>query len=366
MGQGKAARSRATRLHEAFVVCVLAGASCSQAPAPARAQVPHPELAIRAPTPEVAASTADLPPFTALEGPVPIVLVTIDGARWQEIFEGADATRWTSPAPRPSATELMPHLHAMDAAVGAPGRGLIRATGPNFVSLPGYREILSGHASAACQDNNCPPITSTTVLDQASDAGLRVAAFGSWETLARAATSQPGAFVASFGRGDDPDVDPWPGQGDFRPDGLTAQRALEHLVSERPDVLFLGLGEPDEYAHHGDYAGYIGALRAADAILGRLEQTLAQMGPRGAATHVLVTADHGRANDFASHGGFAPESARVWLFARGPRFRARGAVRSPTERHLSDLAPTMRALLGLSAPAGDPGDGTVLVELLGG
>jgi hypothetical protein len=294
----------------------------------------------------------------------PVVLVTIDGARWQEIFTGADPSRLGMPAPLPTAAELMPHLHAMQVALGVPGAGVIRATGPNYVSSPGYREILTGRASVECQSNDCPRIASETLLDEASAAGLRVAAFASWERIDFAATARPGAFYVSAGRAGDPTIEPWPGAGDFRPDELTAERALEHLVREEPDLLFLGLGEPDEYAHHGDYAGYVRSLRAADAILGRLEETLARMGARGAETHVFVTADHGRAGDFRGHGGWAPESARVWLFASGPRVRARGAVQSPRERHLSDLAPTLRVVLGLRTPKADLASGSVLSEIL--
>ncbi len=322
---------------------------------------------VAAPTRQTVLGSAVVPsPPKAQPSRVPIVLVTLDGARWQEIFAGADPERSPPPQRLPSAAELMPNLHAMDAEVGAPGAGVIRATGPNFVSSPGYREILTGRASDACQSNECPRIATETLLDEASAAGLRVAAFASWEKIDLAATARPGAFRVSAGRAGDPDIEPWPGTGDFRPDALTSQVALEHLVREEPDVLFLGLGEPDEYAHRGDYEGYLRSLERADAILGRLEATLARMGDRGAWTHVFVTADHGRAYDFRGHGGWAPESSRVWLFAKGPRVVAHGAVKSPRERHLSDIAPTVRALLGLPAPKRDLASGDVLSELIGG
>jgi Metalloenzyme superfamily len=349
------ARFAAARFRELVLGALLAAASsCSLVNAGPSAEPP------RAPDPPPL--RAEVPVTRSTR--VPIVLVTIDGARWQEVFVGTDATRIGVPSAPRTAASLMPNLHAMDAAVGAPAHGVIRATGPNFVSLPGYRELLTGRASLACQDNECPRTTTDTILDEASAAGMRVAAFASWERLDRAATARPGAFHVSAGRGGDPKIEPWPGSGDFRPDALTAQLALEHLAHEQPDVLFIGLGEPDEYAHHGDYPGYLRALENADAMLGRLQATLATMGERGSATHVFVTADHGRANDFRGHGGFAPESARVWLFASGPELRARGMIASPAERHLSDVAPTLRVLLALPAPNRGVADGRVLTELL--
>ena len=44
-----------------------------------------------------------------------------------------------------------------------------------------------------------------------------------------------------------------------------------------------------------------------------------------------------------------PEAARTWLVATGPRIMARGDVASARERHLADIAPTMRLVLGLPA-----------------
>jgi len=289
-------------------------------------------------------------PSAAVSGPV--ILVTIDGARWQEIFEGTDAQLTSAPWAHRSPRDLVPNLDRLvrerGAAVGAPGQGVIRATGPNFVSLPGYTEILTGRAPITCQDNSCATITVPTLLDETHAAGGAVAAFGSWEMLDRAVSSRPGSFVVSCGRNGDPNIDPWPGSGGFRPDRLTAQKALEHLETARPDLLYVGLGEPDEYGHHDDYAGYLRALTFADGVIGRLLAVLDRMGPRGQATHLFVTADHGRARDFKGHGGSAPESARVWLIATGPSIAARGRVASSHERHLADVAPTLRTLLGLS------------------
>lgn len=291
----------------------------------------------------------------------PVVLVTVDGVRWQEIFEGTDPGRTARPR---RAAELVPNLERLarerGAAVGAPGLGLVRASGPEFVSLPGYTEILTGRSVHGCPNNECDGPGVPTLLDQAHDAGARVAAFASWDRLARATSAQPGRFFVSCGRHGDPTIDPAPGGGDFRPDRVTADLALAHLERERPDVLFLGLGEPDEYAHHSDYEGYLRALSFADAVVGRLFATLDRMGPRGARTHVIVTVDHGRSSAFHSHGGFAPESARVWLFAAGPEIAARGRVVSPREHRLADVAPTLRAVMGLprdlAPPAGEPLD----------
>lgn len=300
-------------------------------------------------------------------GRAPVILMTIDGARWQEIFQGEDPV--FVHGPRRSPAEIMPNLHRLaterGALVGAPGRGVMRATGPNFISLPGYNEILSGRSPLACQDNDCAPASSPTVLDEAYADGAKVAAFASWEKLARAVTVAPGRFDVSCGRAGDPAINPWPGGGDFRPDALTAQLALRYLANEHPDVLYLGLGEPDEYAHMTNYPGYLKALSFADAVLGQIFVTLDRMGDVGARTNVFVTVDHGRGKDFRGHGSSYPESSRVWMFAAGPDIAARGLVASNGEHRLADVAPTLRVLMGLD-PDPSTHAGAPIRELLGG
>lgn len=283
--------------------------------------------------------------------PDPVVVVTVDGARWQDVIDG---------------DELMPTLHSLarerGAFVGADARAAMRASGPNFVSLPGYTEIFTGRPSATCRDNDCPQTSTLTLLDRAVDAGLSVAAFASWEKLDRAVTARPGKFTVSAGRDPDDDSPPWPGSGAYRPDAKTAEAALDYLEVIQPDVLFIGLGDPDEHAHHGNVEGYRASLSFADSVLSRLVVVLDRMGDRGKATHVFVTADHGRANDFRSHGGHAPESSRVWLVGAGPRIRARGLSRSPHERRLADIAPTIATIIGIDT-ARMAGSGEVLTEL---
>lgn len=272
-----------------------------------------------------------------------VVIVTIDGVRWQEIFTGSDLGRTSEPPL--DARSLTPNLHRLGertgAFIGAPGKGVIAASGPNYVSLPGYIEILGGRP-ARCQDNQCSRTPLPSLLDEARAAGAKVAAFSSWERIDLAASSAPGAFELSCGRHSDESINPWPGDGDYRPDRFTSELALAYYAKERPDVFYLGLGDPDEHAHRGDYQGYVGALRRADETVGRLLELVDRK------TTVIITADHGRAATFDHHGGM-PEAARVWMVAAGPRFIARGAVSSPHPRRLADIAPTLRVVMGLPA-----------------
>jgi hypothetical protein len=323
-------------------------------------------------------------------GATPVILVVLDGVRWQEMFGGVDpvlaATHRAGPVV--SARSLLPCLYsaldARGAAVGAPGRGLIAASGPNFVSLPGYTEIFGGRPPDGCRDNECAGASTPTLVDAMRDRAPNdsdVAVIASWAPIGRAATRTPSRIVLSAGRQDvsgarylvdDPSTrevldlgaraDPRPGHDAFRPDRYTAELALRYLEAQRPSFLFVGLGEPDEYAHEDDYRGYLASLRAADDFFGRLFAALDRMGERGRRSLVLVTADHGRARDYRDHGAGLPESARVWLMAIGGPVHARGFVQGPFARRLADVAPTIRQVVGLPADQAAEA-GTPLTEL---
>ncbi len=325
--------------------------------------------------------------------PVQVVVVTLDGARFQEVFGGVDPElsreRGVPNSDVKGAAELMPNLHRLmsdqGAALGAPGHGAsISASGPDFVSLPGYSEIFTGRAASGCLDNACQGTSVKSIVDVLAEQPGRAwksAVVTSWADIARVASRSErvavsagrhaGGTRAAFQRGDAVGAalrraeaeSPWPGSGDFRRDRFTAELALAYLRAERPDFLFVGLGETDEFAHQGNYSGYLEALREADRYIGELALELEQRGKRGARTALFVTADHGRAATFKDHGQPYPESARVWLVASGRAIPARGLVASPAARHLADVAPTLRVLFGLPADRGESA-GLPLLELL--
>jgi Type I phosphodiesterase / nucleotide pyrophosphatase len=313
-----------------------------------------------------------------------VVLVVLDGVRWQEVFGGVDhalarqlaANSAYLAGPRALMPNLQRMLDSSAVAIGAPGHGAEMVTGgTQRISLPSYREIFTGKVDATCLSNDCPRPPGRTVADDVYDADGpgEVAVVASWPNIARAASAQPSRFVLSTGRklveqrdvlrADDVVASlldagahgaAFPGEGDYRPDALTERIALRYLAVGRPRFLFVGLGDADEYGHRNDYQGYLDALHEADDFLGQLAATLDAMGPRGRHTTVIVTTDHGRASNFRDHGPWHPESGRVWLVASGGDVRGRGLLAAPRRHALTDIAPTVRALLGIGGGDGEP------------
>lgn len=318
-----------------------------------------------------------------------VAIVAIDGVRYQEVFGGADPKRvGKAERARLPRGPLMPKLTALletrGAILGAPGLGPApRASGPNYVSLPGYSEMLSGRGPSDCEDNECSGARAATLLDQAArgfPAG-EVAVFSSWPSIARVAAKDADKLVMSCGRTGGRQLSllkrsrasrewlergrrasPKPSFGEFRPDRYTAGLALSYLQEHKPSLMFMSLGETDEYAHQNKYREYLGAMSFADEVIGRLWSVLEKFEAQGHRVTLLVTTDHGREAEFVQHGRQFPDSGRVWIAAVGSTIGARGYVVSRREHRLAELVPTVQDLLGL--PARVPGQRTrALAEL---
>jgi hypothetical protein len=310
-----------------------------------------------------------------------VVLVTLDGVRWEDAFAGT--------AHGPDLAKrgvVMPNLHRIvgerGAAFGGSGCAFdMRVSGPTNLSLPGYMEIFSGRASTTCLANDCPRTTNPTLLDdvRAKTSARDVAVFSSWSPYGRAASRAPKSLTSSLG-GEMGTVaktkvdatleklleagaaaGPFPGWMDYRPDAHTARAALRYLEIAAPRLLVVGLGDADEHAHRGDVDGYYRAVRAADDFLLSVDATLERMGEAGRRTTVIVTTDHGRARTIRDHGPGLAESARVWAAAWNGAIVRRGVTCSTQPLRLAHVAPAVRAILELDADGGALG-----TELLGG
>ena len=287
-----------------------------------------------------------------------IVLVTVDGVRWQDIAAALDGR----------STVELPALRAL-AARGVALVGDVQSSAPFPVSLPGYREILTGRRGAGdCLDNLCAPIAEPTLLDELAAAGRapgEVAEVASWEGLALAAAAEPSRVVVSAGRHGGVnrallavdrqaalrlhaaaarhDYDDHP---DYRRDADTMELALSYLEAAHPRWLHVALGDTDIHAHAGNRNGYLDALAAADGFVARVAAALDQI---GGDSIVVVTTDHGRGPDFRDHGRAGDGSAHAWLVAAGGSIAPRGHVRAAAPHRLADLVPSLRVFIGLGA-----------------
>lgn len=258
-----------------------------------------------------------------------VILVTIDGVRWQDLFRGADpviaadaertvkskeiADRFIAPADRAAA--LTPFLHGLPdkggLLIGDRDHGsCMRVANPFWFSYPGYNELLTGRADPRIASNDPVPNPNVTVLEwlnRRADFAGRVRAFATWRTfhaifnerrsgIAVNAGLEPlGARTPDAALIDKLQADtPHPWSEDERFDAFTHAYALRSLTLDRPRALYVGYGEPDSHGHAGTYDEYLLAIHRADGFLRELWGA-AQADPAWAGrTTMIVTTDHGR------------------------------------------------------------------------
>ncbi|AGB36310.1 2,3-bisphosphoglycerate-independent phosphoglycerate mutase [Natronococcus occultus] len=116
--------------------------------------------------------------------------------------------------------------------------------------------------------------------------------------------------------------------------------------SDDPDVLVLNYANPDMVGHTGDYEAAIEAVEAVDTQLGRLVDALEDAG-----AHVLITADHGNADDMGTEED--PHTAHTYnevpFVYVAPDGTGDGRTVRPAGT-LADIAPTILELIGLDQP----------------
>jgi hypothetical protein len=320
-----------------------------------------------------------------------VILVMTDGLRWQEVFKGAEASLMTdkqhelAPGQREA---LLPFFWQTVAKEGqiygnrGIGSDAYVTNGFNF-SYPGYNETLTGFADPRIHSNDKVPNQNVTVLEwlhQKPAYRGKVAAFGAWGVISSIVNGARAGFVANSGY--DPLIAPpltdriallnrlkaetavW----DDEPyDSFAFHTALEYVKLHRPRVLYLSLGETDEWAHEGNYALYLRSAHRVDQYLRELWQTLQSIDQyRGKTTLILLT-DHGRGEapvEWKNHGEKLPDSKFIWMAFLGPDTRALGERTQIAPVTQSQIAATLAALLGEDYAAAVPKAGKPIDDVV--
>ena len=148
-----------------------------------------------------------------------------------------------------------------------------------------------------------------------------------------------------------PDVSTYDQKPEMSAEEVT-DTAIEVIGSEDPDVMVLNYANPDMVGHTGDFEAAIAACEVVDTQLARLVETCREVG-----AHVLVTADHGNADDMGTPDD--PDTAHtknpvplVYLAPDGTD----GGRRIRESGEPADIAPTLLAFCGIERPAAMTGE----------
>lgn len=339
-----------------------------------------------------------------------VVLVTVDGARWQDIFGGIDldtlkATSGETPVeqtdtykrfwaatPAERRAKVMPFLwnrlvaqQGFIAGNRAIGSRMQVANMMKF-SYPGYSELLTGapHDDViTSNDNKRYPFL--TVLEWLrADLQLPregIAAFGSWETFNYIAEREEGAITINAGYEDfvhpDPEMKTLSALQHLTPNGFHGARhdiytfrfGLAHLQTARPRVLYLAFDETDDWAHLKRYDLVLDTLHRTDRQLEQLWTWLQSDSEYRGTTTLILTVDHGRGRtpaDWTDHGAKVDGAEETWIGCFGPAVSARGESREAGPLYQRQVAGTIAALLGRNFQSAVPGAAAPITACTGG
>jgi Type I phosphodiesterase / nucleotide pyrophosphatase len=336
-------------------------------------------------------SWAEGPPRTARN----VIIVTLDGFRPQEFFAGADESlvdakaggvadpddlkrrywRQTAGARREALLPFIWTTVARNGQVfGDRSRNAPAAVtnGLKF-SYPGYHEIFCGFGDPRIDSNDKKPNPNRSVLEFLNERPPyrgRVAVIGTWDVYPFIFRSgENGLFVHAgwVPIADEPLSDRqrqanrmmqrlpryWP---DNVYDVITMEAASEHLRRHAPRVLYIALGETDEWAHERRYDLYLDAAHAADAFLRDLWAAVQERPEYRDQTALVLTTDHGRGGgkaDWIDHDRDVPGAEAIWIAVMGPGTPPLG-VREGVATTQSQVAATIAGLLGEDFVAASP------------
>ncbi len=318
-----------------------------------------------------------------------VFIITLDGTRWQEIFKGADAgllantsyvkdtslmlQQYWNDDPEERRRRLMPFFWQVIAKRGQllGNRDLgnqVNVANLYKISYPGYSEIFTGFADKLFIPNltvNNPRSNILQWLNNQPGYYGKVAAFCSWRVFPFILDEKNGQLPVNAGyealNDDTPssalinDVQQnMDDKNNTRHDLLTYECAKNYLQQHHPRVMYLGLGETDEFAHHGEYDTYLQKMHQADAMIAELWYYVQTDPFYKNNTTFIITTDHGRgskAGNWKSHGFWINGSGQTWLAMLGPGIGAAGESKENQQVYQKQVAATVSLLLGMQFTA---------------
>jgi len=349
-----------------------------------------------------------------------LILITIDGLRWQELFGGADINLLDNEkfVRKSSDTKehfwhdneekrrqlLMPFFWNTIAkegvVIGNRKLGSTMSVSNNWhFSYPGYSEIFTGIADPKLNSNEKVPnphVSFIEWLNNQESFDHKLAAFGSWDVFPaifnvdRNRMHVNAGFMPAHGYPISNEMkllntmqqeipSPW---HNVRLDSFTYRFAKDYLVNQKPRVMTISFGETDDFAHDGHYDSYLSSAHQTDKFIEDLWNTIQTTPEYKDNTVLLITTDHGRgsnANDWQHH---ASEDAvkeymknldtfpkgvigseNIWFAAMGAGIAAKGQVATHNEIKQNQIAATALTLLGEDPHAFNPEIGQKIEEV---
>ncbi len=317
-----------------------------------------------------------------------IVIVTLDGMRWQEIFGGADSllcfdttavysykyaqSHFWAPTAIERRKKLMPFFWTEIASKGMLLGNRVYNNKVNnanryWFSYPGYNEIFTGYPDTNVNSNDKIPNPNETVfeyLNKMPEYKAKVAVFGSWDVYASIFNEARSGLVLNDGfrdlRGNLTERQqlfnkmqhemPIIFHGGERLDVATFHIAFEYMKVNKPKLIYFGFGDTDEFAHGGMYDFYLDAAQHADDWIHQIWNFIQATPGYADKTTLIITTDHGRGSaeggNWKHHGEKIHNAGEIWIAAIGPSVPAIGEAKTAAQYQQGQIAASIAQWLG--------------------
>lgn len=317
-----------------------------------------------------------------------IILITMDGFRWQELYTGADSLLVTNKKYVNDTTKLksdfwrsnsikrrevlMPFFWNEVIKMGQlhgnrKWNSKVNLTNTMWFSYPGYNEILTGKADDERINSNDkinnPNKTILEIVNELPKYKGKVAAFGSWDVFPFIINEERSGVPVNAGFEEAKDdrltgreaflnelqkqiPSPW---GSVRLDAFTHHFTLEYMKKTHPEFVYISYGETDDFAHDGNYEAYLNSAHNTDNLIKDLWEFTQNDAFYKDNTIFILSTDHGRGTNpidtWRSHGSKIENAGEVWLIVFGNHIKALGEVKNEEQLYSNQIAPTVLELL---------------------
>lgn len=315
-----------------------------------------------------------------------VIVITMDGVRWKEVFRGADKFL----IERPNFTSsialhkekyfvedsikrrelLMPFTWNKIAKDGVilgnrDEKNFVNLTNKHLWSYPGYNEIITGKTDDINIINNDdvlnPNISIFEYISQLPTYNKQVMVFGSWKMFPYIFNQQRARLPVNAGYQHSLNSDKSEKEiyldklQDYIPkhwqntrfDLFTHEYALEALKNQKPKLLFIGYGEPDDFGHDKDYDQYLNAINRNDKMIEEVWNYIQSDPYYKDQTTLLITTDHGRGNfyEWVDHSKNVKGSSDSFIMLLGPGIKPNQFKQN--QYYSTQIAQTIADLLNL-------------------
>ena len=325
-----------------------------------------------------------------------VVLIVMDGFRWQEVFDGPEHDLmdekhvgaqdvkqlredfWRD-TPGMGRLVLMPFLWSVVAQKGQiygnQHKGSIaQVTNGYKFSYPGYNEMTTGYPDKRIDSNEFGPNPNKTVfewLNNKSDFHDQVGIFATWSAFNDIFNVKTSGLMVRVGwkLAWLPQLTPREQrlkklyesttqvEDDDAFDSFTHEDLMDYLETHTPRVLFVGYGGTDDWAHEGKYDLVLQAAHQDDQHIAELWNTLQSKRAYHDKVTFIITTDHGRGSgleQWKDHDKDIDGAENIWIAVMGPDTPPLGEMANVPRVTQSQIAATIAALLGQDYRASVP------------